>query len=121
MFRFPDMTKSPLLFATAVLACFIASPAAQADGDDNLPAAVNRVERETGGRVLSAERRNQSGREVNRIKVYTPEGRVRVMWEGTQGAPSAAARTTAPDTNAQERRSPRTREARPAPIPRDRR
>lgn len=121
MFRFPDMTKSPLLFATAVLACFIASPAAQAVGDDNLPAAVNRVERETGGRVLSAERRNQSGREVNRIKVYTPEGRVRVMWEGTQPAQGPAARTPVPDAKAQDRRALRAREAREAPIPRDRR
>lgn len=55
-------------------------------GDDNLPASVNRVERETGGRVLSAERRNQSGRQVNRIKVYTPEGKVRVMWDRPQSS-----------------------------------
>ncbi|NLB13494.1 MAG: hypothetical protein GX826_05690, partial [Gammaproteobacteria bacterium] len=41
-----------------------------------------------------AERRHPGGREVNRIKVYTPEGLVRVMWDeprraapATQGAP----------------------------------
>jgi hypothetical protein len=43
--------------------------------------AINRIERETGGRVLSVQRFQRGGRDVNRIKVYTPEGRVRVMWD----------------------------------------
>ena len=112
------MPTTPLLFASAVLVCLIASPVVQARGDDNLPAVVNRVERETGGQVLSAERRNQSGREVNRIKVYTPEGRVRVMWEGPKDAPARAAQ----DNNAQERIAVRVRDTpRSAPVPRDRR
>lgn len=51
------------------------------DPRNRLPEAVNRIERETGGRVLSAERRTRGGREVSRIKVYTPEGRVRIMWD----------------------------------------
>ena len=49
-----------------------------------LPESVSRIERETGGRVLSAEPRQRGGREMNRIKVYTPEGRVRVMWDDPQ-------------------------------------
>lgn len=40
---------------------------------------VRRVERDTGGSVLRAERVH--GREVNRVKVLTPEGRVRVVHE----------------------------------------
>jgi len=69
-------------FAIAVAACALLGFEARASEDNNgLPASVNRVERETGGRVLSAERRSRGGREVNRIKVYTPEGRVRVMWD----------------------------------------
>lgn len=43
-----------------------------------LPAAVQKIERETGGQVLRAERVDRDGRDVNRIKVITPEGRVRV-------------------------------------------
>lgn len=121
--RHPTMHTTPLLFAIAVLVCLTASPVVQARGDDNLPAAVNRVERETGGQVLSAERRNQSGREVNRIKVYTPEGRVRVMWEGPKGPASRAAPAAraAQESQPQERRSSRERDVRPAPVPRDRR
>jgi hypothetical protein len=49
-----------------------------------LPEAVSRIERETGGRVLSAEKSQRGGREMNRIKVVTPEGRVRVMWDDPQ-------------------------------------
>ena len=51
------------------------------DRNNRLPEAVNRIERETGGRVLSAERRTRGGREVSRIKVYTPEGRIRILWD----------------------------------------
>lgn len=40
---------------------------------------VRRVEIETGGDVLRAERMQRGGREVYRLKVLTPEGRVRVM------------------------------------------
>lgn len=43
-----------------------------------LPAAVRKIERETGGQVLRAERMDLNGRNINRIKFITPEGRVRV-------------------------------------------
>ncbi|HET9048560.1 MAG TPA: hypothetical protein VFN29_06335 [Chiayiivirga sp.] len=81
------MSNAPLFTALAFVVCLSSGPTARAAEDENLPAAVNRVERETGGRVLSAERRTQSGRQLNRIKVYTPEGRVRVMWDTPRHAP----------------------------------
>lgn len=44
-----------------------------------LQEAVQRVERETGGKILSAETLRIDGRTVYRIKVLTPEGRVQVV------------------------------------------
>jgi len=44
-----------------------------------LDEAVQQVQRETGGRVLSAETVNQNGRMVHRIKVLTASGQVRVV------------------------------------------
>jgi uncharacterized membrane protein YkoI len=41
--------------------------------------AVQQVQRETGGRVLSADTVNQGGRAVHRIKVLTPSGQVRIV------------------------------------------
>lgn len=45
---------------------------------NELPAAVRKIERETGAQVLRAERIDLDGRNINRIKFITPEGRVRV-------------------------------------------
>jgi uncharacterized membrane protein YkoI len=45
----------------------------------DLNEAVQQVQRETGGRVLSAETVNQNGRMVHRIKVLTASGQVRVV------------------------------------------
>ncbi|MBB5209692.1 PepSY domain-containing protein [Chiayiivirga flava] len=76
-----------ILLAIAFTVCALPPATAQSRADDprnRLPEAVNRIERETGGRVLSAERRTRGGREVSRIKVYTPEGRVRIMWDDPQ-------------------------------------
>lgn len=44
----------------------------------SLDAAVAQVQRETGGRVLSADADRRGGRTVYRIKVLTPSGHVRV-------------------------------------------
>lgn len=46
-----------------------------------LPESVLRAERETGGQVLRAESMQRDGREVYRLKVLTPDGRVRIMRE----------------------------------------
>lgn len=76
-FRFP----ATVLFASLLITAGAGVVAAE---DGRLPESVSRIERETGGRVLSAELRQRGGREMNRIKVYTPEGRVRVMWDDPQ-------------------------------------
>ena len=61
---------------------------------------VRRVERDTGGSVLRAERVH--GREVNRVKVLTPEGRVRVVHENNN--------ERARDGDRGPRRNPRARD-----------
>ncbi len=47
--------------------------------DGDLPASVRRVQRETGGEVLKAQPMQRDGREVYRVKVLTPQGRIRVV------------------------------------------
>lgn len=54
-------------------------------GGVTLNQAVQQVQSETGGRVLSAETINQGGRSVHRIKVLTPSGQVRVMTIDARG------------------------------------
>ena len=49
--------------------------------------AVQQVQRETGGRVLSADTVNQGGRTVHRIKVLTPSGQVRIVTIDAQSRP----------------------------------
>ena len=47
--------------------------------DGGLPASVRRIQRETGGEVLKAQPIERDGREVYRVKVLTPQGRIRVV------------------------------------------
>lgn len=75
--RLPPLTLLAALLLGAGGSVLAADPG-------RLPETVSRIERETGGRVLSAQKSQRGGREVNRIKVYTPEGRVRVMWDDPQ-------------------------------------
>ena len=49
--------------------------------DGDLPASVRRIQRETGGQVLKAQPIQRDGREVYRVKVLTPQGRIRVVEE----------------------------------------
>ena len=56
-----------------------AAPAQSAQPMVTLDQAVTKVQRETGGKVLSAEPRRFGHRLEYRIKVLTPEGHVRVM------------------------------------------
>ena len=51
----------------------------QGEGGMSLDEAVRRVRAETGGRILSAETVNENGRRVHRIKVLTPDQRVRIV------------------------------------------
>ena len=49
--------------------------------DGDLPASVRRIQRETGGQVLRAQPIQRDGREVYRVKVLTPQGRIRIVEE----------------------------------------
>lgn len=61
------------------------APAHQTDQDRrSLAESVRRVERATGGQILSAERVPFDGRDMNRIKVVDATGRVRVITEDPQ-------------------------------------
>lgn len=57
-------------------------------GRDDLSDSVRRVERDTRGRVLSAERVPYDGRDVNRIKVVDQTGRVRVIMDDPDTRPA---------------------------------
>lgn len=48
-------------------------------GREGMSAAVRRVERATGGQVLNVESLRFEGREIHRVKVLTPQGRVMVV------------------------------------------
>ncbi|HRQ64436.1 MAG TPA: hypothetical protein PKZ76_06180, partial [Xanthomonadaceae bacterium] len=99
------MTPIPALFKTilaVVLGLLLAVPAAAQSLNDT----VRRIERETGGRILSAETVVSGNREVYRIKVLTPDGRVRVVQEpapaGSRTLPSgreALRRDETPERN----------------------
>ena len=51
------------------------------DGQRALAEAVRRAERATRGQVLSAERVQYDGRDLNRVKLVDDRGRVRVYWD----------------------------------------
>ena len=63
----------------------------QDDRRGSLSEAVRRVERDTRGEVLSAERVQYDGRDMHRVKVVDDQGRVRVFMQDPQrrdgGAP----------------------------------
>jgi hypothetical protein len=51
---------------------------------DALADSVRRIERSTRGQVISAERMQSDGRDINRIKVMDDRGRVRVYMDDPQ-------------------------------------
>lgn len=108
------LRHSPLLLLAVLL--LIAGGGVLADDAGRLPETVSRIERETGARVLSAQRSQRGGREVNRIKVLTPEGRVRVMWDDPQrdraAVPRRGERSRQPAADAA-RQATAERDARP--------
>ena len=73
--RWPHLTRSlaVVLFATGLL---LAAPPASAL---TLQEAVAKVERETGGKILAAETIRVGRNVIFRIKVLTPDGRIRVF------------------------------------------
>lgn len=58
---------------------------------------VRRVERETRGQVLSAERLQYDGRELNRVKVVDGQGRVRVYVDDPSKSGRGESRTRRDD------------------------
>jgi hypothetical protein len=73
----------------SMIACVLLSAAASAAGNDrvgSLQEAIEQVQRETSGRVLSADVVRAGPRELYRIKVLTPDGRVRVLTKSTRGS-----------------------------------
>ncbi|GIX32297.1 MAG: hypothetical protein KatS3mg125_0253 [Lysobacterales bacterium] len=101
------MLRHPSLLISLLLA--VSGPALGQSLDES----VRRVERETGGRILSAETLRAGDREIHRIKVLTPDGRVRVIQQegGLRGAypreswplESSPARRERPRAEAEER------------------
>jgi len=72
--------------------------------DDSLSEAVRRIERVTRGQVLSAERVQFDGRDINRIKVVDDQGRVRIYVDdpgrpGQSGVPERSPRTRRDDND----------------------
>lgn len=61
--------------------------------------AVRRVERRTGGQVLSAERVPYDGRDINRVKVVDSSGRVRVYVDDPPRAAQEIPNRTRRDDN----------------------
>ncbi len=53
-----------------------------------LDQAAAQVRRDSGGRILAAERSRRNGRPMYRFKVLTPNGRVRKLWVDPGGEPS---------------------------------
>ena len=50
---------------------------AQSGGGESLDRAVSRIRKQTGGRVLSAETRQEDGQQVHYIRVLTQNGKVK--------------------------------------------
>lgn len=70
-----------LLIAASLL---VAVPAVGRDSVSSLQEAIAEVQRETGGKVLAADSVSAGNRELYRIKVLTPDGRVRVVTKASR-------------------------------------
>ncbi|MBS7458212.1 hypothetical protein [Coralloluteibacterium stylophorae] len=92
------LVRTHSLIAASLIAAGFGATAAQAQqvrpvgaamgaaSPSSLRESIRRVERETGGEVLQARPTPWNGREVNRVKVLTPEGRVRVVTDDPRQA-----------------------------------
>ena len=76
------------------------------DSRSSLSDAVRRVERDTRGEVLSAERVQYDGRDLNRVKLVDDRGRVRVYWDD----PADGGAQGREDAGGERRGNPRTRD-----------
>jgi uncharacterized membrane protein YkoI len=96
------MPKSLILLAALLLA--LAAAPVMGQRAISLQDAVDRVQRETGGKILSAETVRQGRASVYRIKVLTREGRVQVVTVPAAGSGRANDRTPPPADDDEERR-----------------
>ena len=93
-----SLRSSTLLLLSALLlagnAAWAGPPRERGAGErparqvDPLSDSVRRIERSTGGQVLSAERVPFDGRNINRIKIVDERGRVRVYMDDPQTQPT---------------------------------
>lgn len=91
----------PLLLLVSVASWTPAVAQERSEGPHSrLPESVRRVERETGGKVLQVRPIQRGDREIYRMKVLTPDGRVKIMQDDPK-----------------RQREPRPREPEPAPQP----
>jgi hypothetical protein len=80
MSRLPSMfVRLSSSFAVSVAALLAVPETARAQRVDDLRGAVERVQAETGGRILSAETVRIGRGQIHRVKVLTRDGRVRVV------------------------------------------
>jgi hypothetical protein len=106
------MTPIPALLKTilaVLLGLLLAAPAMAQSLNDT----VRRIERETGGRILSAETVMSGNREVYRIKVLTPDGRVRVVQEPAPARTGAQAQPRSRETPRRDEAPERSERAEP--------
>ena len=83
------------------------------DSRSSLSDAVRRVERDTRGEVLSAERVQYDGRDMHRVKVVDDQGRVRVFMQDPQRRNDDNGNTPPPrnsDSRGSQRRPPPARD-----------
>lgn len=74
------------------------APAFAPPSGQGMPEAVRRVERQTGGQVLNVESMRFQGREIHRVKVLEPGGRIRIVVDDPgRGAAEPAFRSTRDD------------------------
>ncbi len=69
---------------------------AQRDDQRTLSDSVRRAQRATRGQVLSAERVQSDGRDMNRVKLVDDRGRVRTYWDDPQARPERQPERDAP-------------------------
>lgn len=102
--RFGPVTRVLALPLVVLLSLALLAPAGAEERSEGphsrLPESVRRVERETGGKVLQVRPIQRGDREIYRMKVLTPDGRVKIMQD---------------DPKRQREPRPREREAPPAP------
>jgi len=84
----------------------------QDDRRGSLSEAVRRVERDTRGEVLSAERVQYDGRDMHRVKVVDDQGRVRVFMQDPERRDAGATPPPRGGGNSERGQSPRRPPAR---------